>query len=690
MCTREAHRLIHTLKRNFNVAYPSMSASRPDKISGLIRWLEENAFWNSDLLDIKKSKFGGLGVFWSLGPKTDPENDSLLLRIPKLAVLSPKNSFIYSLMVDFQSSSPSFDFTQGMHSLVLAYIYEVSAKEHSPWHLYFESFSDEADAIPICLWSDSEKKLFFNSECDLLGMLDASELANFYLECVAFAKVMEPFVPIPEVLKSSLVEENEIVAQASLLRFGNCVQNVISRAFTVDKYYGLSLVPGADLFNHLSPIILKGEMKSRENVHFVCDDDEDLCPKCGEIGCNHLEEDGESDAEESYNEEENSSDDDNVEEQNSEEKINDLETHFESESEISENVKSEPTEQTMEEEDDKELSECEELTMAMVEELENDDADTDLDDEEVSTLSLSENEDQGDFYEHDEMDEDEVMNGDESLDKEALQMNNAQADLAAELQDGSKCCDIVLKRPADATYDYELFNTYGNELSNPFLLQRYGFICPENPNMSCNLTIPMFAHLKKVRAIPKNKKKLKAKIDWYEEMGFELVNEICSEAGSKARIHVRSHDHVNGHDHGHDHNECCGGDDNDSFDEEDSNDIVESWPLSPRIGSDGKPTLQTVALIQLLTMPYKSFQNEFLNAPSERKLEKRVFNLLVFKELSSEGREILKSWVIERLRRYKDTQVVEGIRAQMINVMIQDEKRLLLKALSDLSKKAMQ
>lgn len=654
-----------------------MSASRPDKVAGLVLWLERNAFWNSDLLDIKESKLGGVGVFWSLGPQNDPENDNLLLRIPKLAVLSPKNSFIYSLLVDHQASSPTFDFTQGMHSLVLAFIYERAAKEQSPWHLYFESFSQDPSAIPICLWSEREKKLLHNSECDLLGMLDASELASFYLECVAFAKEIETVVPIPEVLKPSLDEENETAAKASLLRFGNCVQNVISRAFTVDKYYGLSLVPGADLFNHLSPLLQDNIPKGRENVHFVCDDDDNLCAECGEIGCSHLDE-AESEAEDLETEEveteynQQGGQDGENEELSDDGNRSGASPESDSESEVSDDNQ-ELTQDAEKDETVEEAMECEELTMAMVEELENEDAETDLDDGEVSTLSLSENEDQDDVDEEASGDMDE----EEDFDEEALRANNNQADLAAELQDGTKCCDIVLTRPAEAIHDYELFNTYGNRLSNPYLLQRYGFICPENPNLACNLTIPMFAHLKKERANPKKKKQLQSKINWYEEVGFELVNEICAEA-------CQTHEHAHGdkHEHDHDHDGGCCDEGEESDDESESSDIAESWPLSPRIGSDGKPTLQTVALIQLLIMPFKTFQNELLHARSERKLEKRVSKSLVHSELSGEGNEILKTWVIERLRRYKDTPAIEGSRAKVINTLIQEEKRHLLKALS--------
>ncbi|RKP32795.1 hypothetical protein METBISCDRAFT_25366 [Metschnikowia bicuspidata] len=633
-----------------------MSSTLPNKVANVLQWLNENAFWNSELLDVRESQFGGVGVFWTLGPEADTGHDSLLLRIPKLAVLSPKNSFLYPLLVDYELINLEVDFTTGMESLVLTYIYEKSLQERSPWHLYFESFSDSG-VVPICLWSDGEKKLLFNSECDLLGMLDASELANFYLESVKFAKEMEKFVPVPEILKSLLGEDSE-KSQATLLKFGQCVQSVISRAFTVDKYHGLSLVPGADLFNHLLPVLEDNVIKPRENVHFVCDHDEDLCEECGEIGCSHLEDEDES--EENGENEDNDPDSDagagngiDLDTENGD--LNELGSEGGS-------VLGSGEKEVGEGQGEGEMDLCEELTVAMVDEMENEDGETDRDDEEISTLSLNENEEL-------------------SLGKIA---DPAQAELAEELLDGSKCCDIVLTRSASAEYNYELFNTYGNNLSNAYLMQRYGFVCPDNPNLTCNLSITMFAYLKKERGNSVKKKQLREKLDWYEEIGFDLVSEACAEMFSKAHQH-HSHENSRG-DEGCENGSEDGCGDDCEEDDEDQLDLADTWQLSPRIGSDAKPTLQTVALIQLLTMPYKAFLSTFLNIHSERKLTKRVHKYLVLHDLTVDGKKVLKTWVIERLRRYKDTKEVKSARAAVICLMIQEEKKLLLKALSMLPK----
>ena len=85
-------------------------------------------------------------------------------------------------------------------------------------------------------------------------------------------------------------------------------------------------------------------------------------------------------------------------------------------------------------------------------------------------------------------------------------------------------------------------------------------------------------------------------------------------------------------------------------------------------------------------MPYKAFLSTFLNIHSERKLTKRVHKYLVLHDLTVDGKKVLKTWVIERLRRYKDTKEVKSARAAVICLMIQEEKKLLLKALSMLPK----
>lgn len=657
-----------------------MSVTQNSKIEAVLHWLKGNSFWNSELLEVRSSKLGGTGVFWKLGEEPDPENDNLLLRIPKGNVLSPKNSFIYSFLVDYEPSEPTIDFTSGMHSIVLTFIYELSLKEKSPWHAYLTSFDlDSETGLPLCLWEESEKHALANTEPDLLNMLDYTELVLFYLECVKFARYNERYIQIPSILRLHEMEiETANISEAhtdQLIRFGKCVQAVISRAFTVDKYYGLSLVPGADLFNHLSPITEEDQVVARENVHFVCDDDEGLCGECGEYGCGHLGLDTESEGEidEDFPESEDVGGEDGKESEDQEGKIasNDIlddlmETDVNllesaSESDTSENSESGSGEVVLQSENE-ETSPMTEITMQDILELEADsDADTEYDEEEVSTLSLSEDEGS-----HESEDEHQSASADEELSKE--------------LSDSSKCCDVVLTNLPSKEHNYELFNTYGNDLSNSYLLQRYGFVSERNPNLSCLLSVQVFAYLKKEKLNKRKKIQLEMKMEWYEEVGFDIVNDICQQSAA-------SQDHC---DHLHescanencDENHLNGSEDEDCNEcgEEDKVEDPESWQLSPKIQSDGSPTEQTIALVRLLLIPFKIFYHKLVQAPSERRLVKRTAKYLLEDDISKEERELLSLWIRGRIDRYKNAPM-KGERARMISIIRDEEIGLLKKAL---------
>lgn len=652
-----------------------MSATSSSKLAGLLEWLENNSFWNSELLEVRKSPIGGVGVFWKLGPEPDEENDNLLLRIPKLAILSPKNSFLYPLLVDYEPDEPTVDLTIGMHAIVITFIYEYSMGEKSPWFQYLDSFEvDSGDfGVPFCLWSKEDRACLFNTEVDLLNMLDLAELIVFMMECVRFAHLNSKFIAIPSVLRIDPNTDWEEIRENhndKLVQFGRYVQAVISRAFSVDKYLGLSLVPGADLFNHLSPIIADDVVVERENVHFECDDGEDLCEECGEIGCAHLEE-GEEEGE--VEEEDDDDDEEEVKVYGYEGEVeeeggdagdditflmeSDIELDASSESLASEDESDSETE-SIDEEGSVDEQEKTTITTEDIQELEMSDAETEQDDDEVSTLSLSE-EEGGDI-------EGEVVDG-------------TNDDLAQELSDSSKCCDIVLTNIPSKEYNYELFNTYGNDLANAYLLQRYGFVSPSNPNASVLLSVQMFSYLKNEKMNKKKKVQLDTKLDWYEEVGFEVVNELVLSSLSDGS--------------GEEERECGGGEteckDGCCEDEHGGSgteinapiEIPESWQLSPRISYDGTPTEQTIALVRLLLLPFKVFFYKLALASSDRKLIKRVSHYLLEGDITDDERKVLGTWAKGRLARYKEFKA-KGERAELARELIGQEKEVLRRALN--------
>ncbi|PVH18169.1 uncharacterized protein CXQ87_001086 [Candidozyma duobushaemuli] len=647
-----------------------MSSTSITKLDGLLAWLEDNAFWNSDLVEVGKSSIGGTGVFWKLKDQPDP-----------IVHIIPKNSFLCNLLTDYEPADATIDLTSGMHAIVLTFLYEHALGERSPWFHYLDTFEmDEGDDyLPLCLWDKESKEALFNSECDMLNMLDSSELISFYLECVNFAKTNSSVVAIPSTLQIEGQEVNENTAE--LRYFAKCVQAVISRAFTVDKFHGLSLVPGADLFNHMSPVKEEDSVVPRENVHFLCDDDEDLCDRCGEVGCGHEESDDEDINELEEEDAEFDSDGNIVKDDNDADMhpndVSDLmeDIPLSSDSESEEESMSE-TESIEEEEEEKEPEEIQTLSMEDIDRLENSDADTDQEEEEVSTLSLSEDEDED--------------NANTAKTSPGIENNDSKVELAKELSESSKCCDIVLTALPSEEHNFELFNTYGNELSNPFLLQRYGFISKGNPNTSCLLSVQMFAYLKKSKANKRIKAQMDMKLDWYENGGFDMVNDLCgdcqnddcndcNEQGKCNDEHCE--DSACKESGGDCEDSCCG--DNNGKKSCELQEPPESWQLSPKIDRSGCPTKQTTALLHLFTMPFKIFYHKLGQAPSERSMARRITKYLLEPELSKTEKTILKGWVEGRLQRYRATEA-SGPRAETIAYMVSEEKTLLNKALQSL------
>ncbi|OBA23302.1 hypothetical protein METBIDRAFT_35160 [Metschnikowia bicuspidata var. bicuspidata NRRL YB-4993] len=644
-----------------------MSATESARMQGLQTWLAENASWNFSLLEIKPSQRGGMGVFFRLDTDTEPGKRGILLRIPKSHVLSPKNSFIYSLLVDHTSSNVAIGLSTGMHALVLAYIYEMDLGEESPWHLYLLSFSAENSPIPLCLWEDTEKQAFFNTECDLLDMLDSSELIALYIECSTFAQNNKDVVHIPAVFESPTPNPE------NLKLFGRCVQTVVSRAFYVDKFHGLSLVPGADLFNHISPIDLGKIVEERENVHFTCDDN--VCETCGETECAHM--DFESDDEDvedmdDMKDEENAQGDGDQESEDENADIEVKENQFAAalvdedmnveESEASqtesENERDPSDTEIMDDHifENEGIDEDKPITMEDIENLEEiSDAETIQDDDEASTVSSIEE--------------------DARDDETRVDPTASQVELAEELQNRSKCCDVILMHLPDRLYDFEVFNTYGNELLNLFLLQRYGFVTVKNPNTSCLLLVQMLRDLKKFKKTARGEQQLDMKILWYESCGFEIVNQICV----KRATEINSDDDQGGKD------SCEAGCIDDCCDEPETEEVPESWQLSPKITADAVPSPQTLAILRLITMSYNIFYSKLRRSPSERKLEKRIAKYLLQEEISPSEKSVLKRWIQERLDRYKPIGEVPDDKREIIETIHLDEKKLLIKALAALS-----
>ncbi|EAZ63977.2 hypothetical protein PICST_52332 [Scheffersomyces stipitis CBS 6054] len=599
-----------------------MSSTSSERVESLVKWLHENAYWREDLR-IESSTFGGLGVF--LPNELEMAEDPLLLRIPKSNLLSPKNASIYNLLVDYEPENDEVDLAGDMYGVIISVIYEVALGSKSPWYAYLQSIDIAGSSVPVCLWSEDDKQNLKNSEIDMKDLLSDAELIDFYIEACSFASAQKLVVPIPEVLELDKIafgtdlDRQEVVDTIKnqygdkLTAFGRYISAVISRAFTIDDFHGLALVPAADLFNHIQPSMVEGKIQGNENIHFVCDGN--VCDICGDLESN-------------VNEEEDEGDDDDDEEE-------------------------EEDEENSDEEDDKE-EKIEEITLDYIKKMEEEmkkeneseeDSDTETmqDPEEVSTLTLSEDDD--------------------------------HPELAAELAESSKCCDVLLVRPPEKQYSYEVFNSYGNELSNPYLLQKYGFIVDDNVNDYCLLSVQMFRYIKDIKSkMSKDKaKQFDEKLDWYDKYGFEIVNGLILEENRKNK----SHDHEHEHDHDH---RCC---DDDGCEDgccgEEEEDIPESWQLSVRVYYNGDIPKQVYPLLNLLDLSYNDFKRNFKSAKTERKREKVVSEFLMAREekTTESYNKLIKSWAKDRLARYPE--LVASPHRELIESLVIQEKKILAK-----------
>lgn len=270
----------------------------------LLEWLQDNQnklYWNKQLVDIKASANGGVGVFarkdiHRVEDDVTLDSPGLLLRISKNSILSGANSSIANLLYESH--------IDGILALVLAFLYEKAAGMESPWHSYIDSidlYEHGTDTLicPPSLWDDTDKALLNGTDADLMGVTGSEQLQDEFSVAVEFAK--QTFVQPPSELSVDDGDDYE-VNEAKFRHFAAAFYAVTSRAFVIDDYQQLALVPGADLFNH--------DSNGDEDVHFVAL--ARVCPFCGRgDSCGH-DEYGPPDSEcEDYDmEEEDESDED--------------------------------------------------------------------------------------------------------------------------------------------------------------------------------------------------------------------------------------------------------------------------------------------------------------------------------------------------------------------------------------------
>ncbi|KAG5360550.1 Ribosomal lysine N-methyltransferase 3 [Yarrowia sp. B02] len=218
----------------------------------LEKFFVDNECWLHPDVEIRTSKLGGTGVF----AKNDLEAGDIVLKVPKSACLSPRTCGIANLLDEHDLDN--------IPGLLVAFLYERSLGEQSPWHEFFESLKPVIADVPEIpkFWANEEDRaLLSGTEVEEIGGLETGEDEEVYEELIV------PFF-----------EENGKLINLecpSFEEFKQLVVVIASRAFEVDQFRELCLVPGACLFNH----------SDDPDLHFQTDFG--VCPVCGDVYCDH-------------------------------------------------------------------------------------------------------------------------------------------------------------------------------------------------------------------------------------------------------------------------------------------------------------------------------------------------------------------------------------------------------------------
>lgn len=241
-------------------------------------WLHENgaSLHNDVEIRIRKedASVGSISnkVAFGVYAKNEIDEDVILCNLSRNCILSCKNCGIADLL--------EMSGLDGYFGLTIALMYELALDERSAWYGYLQSLPKEVD-IP----------LFWNREqVDFLGLIDDDLSMKILMDkkhiSEEYNTVVKDFLDSNvDVFKYQGLDINGPLF--SLEQFKYATALATSRAYEVDNYHGVAMIPFVDIFNH----------SSSENVHFECNGE--VCGYCGEFYCDC------SDGEESMDEEEN-------------------------------------------------------------------------------------------------------------------------------------------------------------------------------------------------------------------------------------------------------------------------------------------------------------------------------------------------------------------------------------------------
>ncbi|KAL6750101.1 hypothetical protein V8C86DRAFT_890723 [Haematococcus lacustris] len=245
-----------------------------DPLARFQHWLAAKGVVRSDCIALEPALDACSGAAWGVRAVRDIRTEELLCSIPKAAILSIRNTSIAELLVKEQLG--------GGLGLTVAVMHERALGKSSLWYGYFESLPAR-EFLPL-FWSQAEAAQLHGTEIEGRAEADREAVEEDWQEHVA------PLVAKYRVLVPGC-------GRWSSEAFCVAASWVSSRAFFVDRYHGMSLVPLADVFNHKPSVVAvsdeyavaeedeeEGEGEDGSDDH--ADDDEE------EDGVEEQEEDG--------------------------------------------------------------------------------------------------------------------------------------------------------------------------------------------------------------------------------------------------------------------------------------------------------------------------------------------------------------------------------------------------------------
>ncbi|KAI1787716.1 SET domain-containing protein [Ganoderma leucocontextum] len=247
----------------------------PTKLGLLNRWLDENHITVHPSVSIIDQPKAGIAV-----TVTSPNKP--ILHPDKLAVI-PKSSILSIRTCALALRIPVYPYGHGATlALSLALYSEQLLDTESRWHGYLQSFP--ATTVPIArLWGHASA--FHDPDAvDAARWLHGTEVQRELQD--------EEGVPLTDEIDHFYRSEvrpllESVNLQPTLPGFLHAYSLVCSRAFLVDAYHGLSMVPVADAFNHA------------HHNHVQLASEYDVCPSCGSLSeCPHDRQGGTMEGEE--------------------------------------------------------------------------------------------------------------------------------------------------------------------------------------------------------------------------------------------------------------------------------------------------------------------------------------------------------------------------------------------------------